>query len=140
LREDPGLARAAFEEATRYDSSSQSLFRTTLEDFEFEGVPLGKHQKVLVLIGAAGRDPAKWTDPDRFDIARRVTASQIGYGAGAHSCVAQMMARLEGEVFFRALAQKVDRIEITATPQLRLQPGLRGLSSLPLRLTRKSRG
>jgi cytochrome P450 len=140
LRADPGLARAAFEEATRYDSSSQSLFRTTLEDFEFEGVPLGKHQKVLVLIGAAGRDPAKWTDPDRFDLTRRVTASQIGYGAGPHSCVAQMMARLEGEVFFRALAEKVDRIEITGTPQLRLQPGLRGLSSLPLRLTRKSRG
>jgi 4-methoxybenzoate monooxygenase (O-demethylating) len=140
LRADPGLARAAFEEATRYDSSSQSLFRTTLEDFEFEGVPLGKHQKVLVLIGAAGRDPAKWTDPDRFDLTRRVTASQIGYGAGAHSCVAQMMARLEGEVFFRALAEKVDRIEITGPPQLRLQPGLRGLSSLPLRLTRKSRG
>jgi 4-methoxybenzoate monooxygenase (O-demethylating) len=49
------------------------------------------------------------------------------------------MARLEGEVFFRALAQKVERIEIVAAPQLRLQPGLRGLSSLPLRLTRKSR-
>jgi len=100
LRADPSLARAAFEEATRYDSSSQSLFRTTLEDFEFEGVPLAKHQKVLVLIGAAGRDPAKWSDPDRFDITRRVTAAQIGYGAGIHSCVAQMMARLEAEVFF----------------------------------------
>ena len=139
LREDPGLARAAFEEATRYDSSSQSLFRTTREAIEFEGVSLDRHQKVLVLIGAAGRDPVKWADPDRFDITRRVTAAQIGYGAGVHSCVAQMMARLEGEVFFRVLAQKVERIEIVAAPQLRLQPGLRGLSSLPLRLTRKSR-
>ena len=52
----PILARAAFEEATRYDSSSQSLFRTTLEDIDFQGVPLEKHQKVLVLIGAAGHD------------------------------------------------------------------------------------
>ena len=138
LRADPDLARAAFEEATRYDSSSQSLFRTTLEDFDFQGVPLLKHQKVLVLIGAAGRDPAKWSDPDRFDITRRVTASQIGYGAGIHSCVAQMMARLEGEVFFRALAQKVAHIELAGPAQLRLQPGLRGLSSLPVRLTRRS--
>ena len=80
LKADPGMARAAFEEATRYDSSSQSLFRTTLEDFDFDTVPLQKHQKVLVLIGAAGRDPAKWTDPDKFDITRRVTASQMGYG------------------------------------------------------------
>jgi cytochrome P450 len=138
LRADPNLARAAFEEATRYDSSSQSLFRTTLEEFDFQGVPLEKHQKVLVLIGAAGRDAAKWPEPDKFDITRRVTASQIGYGAGIHSCVAQMMARLEGEVFFRALAQKVQDIELTGLPQLRLQPGLRGLSSLPLRLTRQS--
>lgn len=139
LSADPTLARAAFEEATRYDSSSQSLFRTTVEDFEFEGVPLQRHQKVLVLIGAAGRDPAKWPDPDRFDILRRVTASQIGYGAGIHSCVAQMMARLEAEVFFRSLAQKVHSIELAGPPQVRLQPGLRGLSSLPLRLIRKPR-
>jgi len=130
LRSDPDLARATFEEA--------SLFRTTLEAFEFAGVPLGKHQKVLVLIGAAGRDSAKWAHPDVFDITRRVTAGQIGYGAGIHSCVAQMMARLEAEVFFRALARKVQDIEIVGAPKLRLQPGLRGLSSLPLRLTRKS--
>jgi cytochrome P450 len=78
LRQDPALARAAFEEATRFDSSSQSLFRTTLEAMDFQGVPLGKHQKVLVLIGAAGRDPEKWSEPDRFDITRRVSASQIG--------------------------------------------------------------
>jgi cytochrome P450 len=138
LKSDPDMARAAFEEATRYDSSSQSLFRTTCEDFEFGGVPLQKHQKVLVLIGAAGRDPDKWTDPDKFDITRRVTASQIGYGAGIHSCVAQMMARLEAEVFLRSLARKVEHIELTGTPRLRLQPGLRGLSSLPIRLMRKS--
>jgi cytochrome P450 len=138
LRHDPELARSAFEEATRFDSSSQSLFRTTLEDVEFQGVRLQKHQKVLVLIGAAGRDPAQWADADRFDITRRVAASQIGYGAGIHSCVAQMMARLEGEIFFRALARKVHDIELIGPATLRLQPGLRGLSSLPVRLTRKT--
>jgi 4-methoxybenzoate monooxygenase (O-demethylating) len=138
LRHDPDLARSAFEEATRFDSSSQSLFRTTLEDFEFQGVRLRRHQKVLVLIGAAGRDPAKWSEPDRFDITRRVTASQIGYGAGIHSCVAQMMARLEAEVFFRALARKVQDIELIGAATVRLQSGLRGLSSLPIRLTRRT--
>jgi cytochrome P450 len=139
LRGDPDLARAAFEEATRFDSSSQSLFRTTLADMDFHGVPLQKHQKVLVLIGAAGRDPDKWPDAERFDIRRRLTGSQMGYGVGIHSCVAQMMARLEAEVFFRALACKVQDIEFAGPAILRLQPGLRGLSSLPLRLTRKSR-
>lgn len=135
LKAQPELARAAFEEATRFDSSSQSLFRTTLDDFEYAGAQLGRHVKVLVLVGSAGRDPRKWTDPDRFDISRKVSASQVGYGAGIHACVAQMMARLEGEVFFRALARKVDRLEVVGTPQLRLNPGLRGLTSLPLKLT-----
>jgi len=137
LRQDPNRARAAFEEATRFDSSSQSLFRTTLDEVDFQGVRLGKHQKVLVLLGAASRDPAKWSDPDRFDITRRVTASQIGYGAGIHSCVAQMMARLEAEVFLHTLARKVEDIELQGPATLRLQPGLRGLSSLPVRLTRR---
>jgi hypothetical protein len=49
-----------------------------------------------------------------------------------------MMARLEGEVFFRALARKVRDIELMGPARLRLQPGLRGLRSLPLRLTRKT--
>lgn len=137
LRDDPSLARAAFEEATRYDSSSQSLFRTTLHEMEFEGVKLGKHEKVLVLIGSAGRDPARWDLPDRFDIRRRIS-HQIGYGSGIHGCVAQMMARLEGEVFFRTFAEKVRSIEITGPSTLRLVPGLRGLATLPLALTAKS--
>lgn len=136
LRDDPGLARAAFEEATRYDSSSQSLFRTTTDAFEFEGQSLGKHEKVLVLIGSAGRDPLVWDEPERFDIRRKIT-QQVGYGAGIHGCVAQMMARLEGEVFFRALATQVDRLELTGPSTLRLHPGLRGLVSLPLALTGK---
>lgn len=136
LREDPGLARNAFEEATRYDSSSQSLFRTTTEAFEFEGQRLEKHEKVLVLIGSAGRDAARWEEPNRFDIRRRIS-HQIGYGTGIHGCVAQMMARLEAEVFFRAIAAKVERIEPTGPSALRLVPGLRGLSSLPLAITAK---
>jgi cytochrome P450 len=131
LRENPSLARAAFEEATRYDSSSQSLFRTTLRAVEFAGACLGKYEKVLVLVGSAGRDPARWDDPDRFDIRRKLN-NQIGYGAGIHGCVAQMMARLEGEVFFRTLATKVKTLEAAGPPVLCLNPGMRGLSALPV--------
>jgi hypothetical protein len=131
LQEAPSLARAAFEEATRYDSSSQSLFRTTLRAVEFAGAQLAKHEKVLVLVGSAGRDPARWDDPDRFDIRRKLNG-QIGYGTGIHGCVAQMMARLEGEVFFRNLATKVKTLEAAGASALRLNPGLRGLSTLPI--------
>jgi cytochrome P450 len=137
LKADPTLGRAVFEEATRYDSSSQSLFRTTLREVEFAGQTIGKHEKVFVLLGSAGRDPAKWDDPDRFDITRKVNG-QIGYGWGIHGCVAQMMARLEGEVFFRTIAEKVETIEPTGVAELRIVPGLRGLAKMPLALTRRA--
>jgi cytochrome P450 len=137
LKADPALARGVFEEATRYDSSSQSLFRTTTREVEFEGQTIDTHEKILVLIGSAGRDPAKWEDPDWFDIRRKIVG-QIGYGWGIHGCVAQMMARLEGEVFFRTIGEKVRSLEHTGDPAMRLVPGLRGLSRLPIALTPRS--
>jgi cytochrome P450 len=134
VREDPALARAAFEEATRYDSSSQSLFRTTTREAEFAGATIGKHEKVMCFLGSAGRDPARWENPDVFDIRRR-TVGQIGFGVGVHGCVGQMFARLEAEVFFQALAKRIDTIEPAGPSALRLNPGLRGLTSLPLTMT-----
>lgn len=134
LKADPSLARGVFEEATRYDASSQSLFRTTLREVELCGQRIGQHEKVLLLLGSAGRDPDKWPHADRFDIRRRISG-QISYGWGIHACVAQMMARLEGEVFFHALGRMVGTMAFTAPPEPRLHPGLRGLVSMPLRLT-----
>ena len=133
LRADPGLARNAFDEATRFDSSSQSLFRTTLCDTELAGQAIGKHEKVMVFIGSAGRDGAHFDDPDTFDITRRIKG-QMGYGVGPHGCVGQMFARLEGEVLLRAVAERVERLELTGPAEFRLNPGLRGLSRLPMAL------
>ncbi|HWI86623.1 MAG TPA: cytochrome P450, partial [Sphingomonas sp.] len=107
LRADPTLARNAFEEATRYDASSHTLFRTTAREVDFEGWTIARHSKIAVFIASAGRDPTYWgDDADRFRIERRIT-SQLGYGFGIHGCVAQMMARLEAEIFFRLFAEKV---------------------------------
>lgn len=140
LRADPTLARNAFEEATRYDASSHTLFRTTARAVDFEGWPIARHKKVAVFIASAGRDPAYWgEDADSFRIERRIT-SQLGYGFGIHGCVAQMMARLEAETFFRLFAEKVAVCDSAGQAELRLTPGLRGLAQLPLRLARASRG
>jgi len=136
LAEQPQLGRAAFEEATRFDSSSQSLFRTTMDEVEFAGVRLAKHAKVMVFLGAANRDPTVWENPDRFDITRRTTG-HVGYGVGVHGCVAQMVARMEGEVLLTALARRTDALALAGAPKLRLTTGLRGLSTLPLELRAK---
>ena len=86
-----------------------------------------------MFLAAANRDPRRWERPEVYDIARR-TAGHVGFGAGIHMCVGQLLARLEGEVLLAALARRVRAIEIAGTPVRRYNNTLRGLASLPLTL------
>ncbi|HQT75927.1 MAG: cytochrome [Rhodospirillales bacterium 20-64-7] len=134
LRADPALARAAFEEAVRLESPVQTFFRTTARAVTIGGETIQEGSKVLMFLGAANRDPRRWERPDDYDITRR-NAAHVGFGTGIHGCVGAVLARLEGEVVLAALARKVAGIEITAQPKRRYNNTLRGLSSLPVRLT-----
>ena len=131
LRQDPSLARAAFEEAIRFESPVQTFFRTTTRAVAIGGVAIGEGEKILMFLGAANRDPRQWKHPERYDIARE-TVGHVGFGAGIHMCVGQMLARVEGEVMLQALARKVGSIEITGAPRRRYNNTLRGLASLPM--------
>jgi hypothetical protein len=134
LRTDPSLARSAFEEVLRFESSVQAFFRTTTCETELGGVRLPEGAKTLIFFGAANRDPRRWETPDRFDITRRASG-HVAFGYGIHSCVGQMVARLEGEIVLGALARRVERLELTGKPLRRMNNTLRGLASLPLQVT-----
>ena len=134
LRDDPSLARNAFEEAIRFESPVQTFFRTTTREVEISGHRIGEGEKVLMFLGAANRDPRRWENADRYDIGRR-TSGHVGYGSGIHMCVGQLVARLEGEVMMAALARKVASIEITGPVKRRYNNTLRGLESLPITMT-----
>lgn len=134
LRADPSLARAAFEEAVRYETPVQTFFRTTTRAVEIGGTPVGEGEKVLMFLGAANRDPRHWERPDDYDIARK-TLGHVGFGNGIHQCVGLLLARLEGKCILSALAKKAAAIEITGTPKRRYNNTLRGLSSLPVAVT-----
>ncbi len=134
LRQDPTLARNAFEEAIRFESPVQTFFRTTTREVEISGHRIGEGEKVLMFLGAANRDPRRWENADRYDITRR-TSGHVGYGSGIHMCVGQLVARLEGEVMMAALARKVASIEITGPVKRRYNNTLRGLESLPVTIT-----
>lgn len=134
LREDPSKARTVFDETVRLVSPVQTFFRTVDADTEVSGVPLPEGAKVLMFLGAANRDPRHWESPDTFDIDRQ-TSGHVGFGFGVHSCVGQIMARLEGECLLGALARKVGALELTEEPELQLNNTLRGWARLPLRLT-----
>lgn len=134
LRGDPSLARNAFEEAVRFESPVQTFFRTTTREIEIGGSQIGEGEKILMFLGAANRDPRRWEEPDRYDVARK-TSGHVGFGSGVHMCVGQLVARLEGEVVLSALARKVARIEIAGPVKRRYNNTLRGLESLPIKLT-----
>jgi cytochrome P450 len=134
LRDDPSLARNAFEEAIRFESPVQTFFRTTTREVEISGHRIGEGEKVLMFLGAANRDPRRWENADRYDIGRR-TSGHVGYGSGIHMCVGQLVARLEGEVMMAALARKVASIEITGPVKRRYNNTLRGLENLPVTMT-----
>lgn len=134
LRADPErMARAAFEEAIRFESPVQTFFRTTATATVLGGVSLPKDRKILLFLGAANRDPRQWREPDTYDIERRVIG-HVGFGAGVHVCVGQLLARLEGEVVLQALARRVASIELAGEPARRYNNTLRGLASMPLRV------
>jgi len=133
LHADEKLARPAFEEALRWESTAQTFFRTAGQDTEIAGVPVAAETKVLCLLASANRDPRKWPDPDRYDIERR-PSGHVAFGSGIHGCVGQAIARLEGEVVLTALARRVKRIEVAGPHTRRLNNTLRALDTLPLRL------
>jgi cytochrome P450 len=133
LRKNPSRARSAIEEVLRYESPFQTFFRTTACDVSLAGQRIAKNQKIMVSIGSANRDPAKWENPTSFDIDRKV-AGHMAFGAGIHGCVGQMISRLEAEVFLTALAKRIDNIAITGDPVWKVNNTLRGLASLPLTL------
>ncbi|SDR63736.1 hypothetical protein SAMN05519103_08978 [Rhizobiales bacterium GAS113] len=133
LRANPALARAAFEEAVRFESPVQTFFRTTTRPVQIADVEVGEGQKVLMFLGAANRDPRRWDNPEAYDIGRKVSG-HVGFGSGVHMCVGQLLARLEGEVLLSAMARKVASIEIIGPPKRAYNNTLRGLASLPIEI------
>ncbi|MPY47432.1 cytochrome P450 [Streptomyces acidicola] len=133
LRERPELARVAFDEAVRWQSPVQTFFRTATTDVRIAGVLVPEGSKILMFLGAANRDPARWHDPDRFDLGRD-PSGHVGFGMGLHQCVGQHVARLEAEVLLSALARRVERIELIGRPRRHLNNTLRSWASLPVRV------
>ncbi|PPK69404.1 cytochrome P450 [Actinokineospora auranticolor] len=131
LRGDHALAGQAIEEVLRYESPVQMTARFPHEDVELAGVRIPQDTLTVVLVGAAGRDPAVFERPDEFDIGR-VAGDHLAFSSGIHYCLGAPLARLEGEVALTALAEALPRLRTTSTPRWRPTSVIRGLSTLPL--------
>ncbi|TSD55285.1 cytochrome P450 [Aeromicrobium piscarium] len=135
VREDPSKRiRPAFEEVLRYESPFQMYFRTSTKRTELAGATIEEGDKLLVMVASANRDPGHWDEPERFD-ASRSAVGHVAFGHGIHTCVGQMIARLEAETLLGELARRVERIELTGEPVWQPANTLRGLAELPLTIS-----
>jgi 4-methoxybenzoate monooxygenase (O-demethylating) len=133
LRAEPSLARVAFDEAIRWESPVQTFFRTATTDIEIAGTVIPQGCKILMFLGAANRDPRRWTDPDSFDLSRD-PSGHVGFGMGLHQCAGQHIARLEAEALLTALGRRVERIELAGATKRHHNNTLRSWESIPVRV------
>ena len=135
LRADPGLIGPAVEEILRFEPPTQGAQRVASRDLELAGCPVRAHQVAAVMTAAANRDPAAFTDPHRFDIARR-EAPHISFGAGAHICVGAPLARLEARAAIWGLVERFPNLALAdpdASPERRpIGSPFHGLVRLPV--------
>lgn len=136
LRENPDLVSQAVEEMSRYDSPVQIAARIMTGDVRLGEKTIPAGSKVMVIYGAANRDPARYADPDRLDI-QRAGVRSLAFGGGPHFCIGAPLARLEVAMVFTALLERYRSIEL-ATDELswRANFNLRGLNELPLTMLR----
>jgi cytochrome P450 len=134
LKSEPDLLPNAVNEIIRYSSPLRAFTRKARHDIEIGGATVPGGARVLVIYASANRDELEWDDPDAFDI-RNDAGRQLGFGNGAHACAGQGLARLETQAMLRALIERVDRIELTATPVWALNNIIRRHASLPVKLT-----
>lgn len=137
LRADPDLAPRVVEETLRYDSPVQVTGRMANEDLELVDRHVRKGQQVVLLLGAAGRDPDVYPNAERFDLTREDPAEHLSFSSGPHYCLGAPLARLEGEVAFRALAERLPELAPMGHIRRRRTVTIRGLTRFPVRLVPK---
>lgn len=139
VRADPALVRNLVEEVLRMESPSAGLWRVVKRDTELGGVPLKTGSMLMLRFAAANRDPAKFDDPDRFDVERKNANAHLAFGRGIHMCVGNMLSRKEMAVAFEELLRRLDDIRIVDEAALTYPPNmlLRGLSALPIRFRKR---
>jgi cytochrome P450 len=140
LRREPALITSAVEELLRYESPSQHTARLASEDTELGGKLIRRRQAVIAVMAAANRDPERFPDPDRLDLARPDNR-HLAFGWAAHFCFGAPLARLEGQIVLSTLVRRLADLHLEPQPLVwRTNLGLRGLTALPVAFTPSAGG
>lgn len=133
LKASDELLPSAISECLRYDSPVQLVRRIAGEDLQIRDQKIRSGQNVLILVGAANRDPDQFPEPDRFDISRSPN-KHLAFGHGIHHCLGSSLAETEGQIALKALLTRVPNLQLASDKWEYKQPfSLRGLKSLTVK-------
>ncbi|MCY1254259.1 Polyketide biosynthesis cytochrome P450 PksS [compost metagenome] len=136
LQRTPELMPNALRELLRYESPVQYTGRRVTTDVVLHGRKLRRGDLVVPLIGAANRDPERYSSPDVLDLGRR-EGSNLSFGQGPHVCIGAALTLMEADIVFRKLLSRWPVLErLESEPAWNCNPVYRGLSSLPVRRRR----
>jgi cytochrome P450 len=130
--EQPELAEKVVEEGLRYDPPVQRTGRVAMTDTEVLGRPVPKGQFVLTALGGANRDPAVFSDPNRFDISRPNANDHLSFSGGIHYCVGAPLARLEAAIALRTIATEFPDLQQAGKRVRRPGSLIRGMQEFPV--------
>ncbi|MEZ0355165.1 cytochrome P450 [Mycobacterium sp. SA01] len=134
VRNDRSLLNRAIDETLRFEPTGPHVGRYVLKDFECYGTTVPAGSAMLLLFGAANRDPRRYDDPDSFNI-HRDTISHLTFGKGVHYCLGANLARIEGRVALDELLNRFPEWDIDyANAKLAPTSTVRGWERLPIAL------
>lgn len=129
LRAQPELLPSAIEEMLRFDGPAQLSVRIPTEDVVVGGQLIEAKQKIFLALHAANRDPAVFSEPDRFDIERKDNR-HLAFGQGLFYCLGAALARMEASVCFSSMLQRLPEMRPSAKePEWNFQPPILRLLS-----------
>ena len=128
----PGRLDRAREELLRWSSPVIYMRRTARRDFELGGKTIREGDKAVMYFGSANRDPARFDRAGELDLSRE-NNEHIAFGAGAHVCLGQHLARIEIDAMLREVLTRMDGFELAAEPQWLASNFISGPKSMPIR-------
>ena len=135
VQADPALARDAVEESLRYwGPVEQVVPRIAKHDVAIEGAGIPARGRLFVSLAAADRDPARFANPDVFDIRRPDANRHIAFGKGIHACLGSPLARAEGEIALATLLRRFPDLRLAVPAEtLTWRPNFfRGFREIPV--------
>jgi cytochrome P450 family 144 len=111
LREKPDLLGVFIEEVLRYESPFRGHYRHVLRDTALAGIDLPAGSHLLLMWGAANRDPEHFDVPNEFRLNRTSVKDHLTFGKGVHFCVGAALARLEARIVLGTLLERTSWIE-----------------------------